>query len=469
MSTRQFCREVVHYLSISVVLGLCIRADSSFADAKVVGYYASWNAANLPYDMVEYSNLTHIIVAFGTPNSDGSLSFDSGIPFPQLVIAAHSKGVKLLISLGGAGSGPSFSAATKDSTLRATLIANVMEFIQKNNYDGVDVDWETPSNATETAQLTSLVQGIRASFEMANSLLLITMAIPPGDYGGQHFDYQSLTNYVDWYDVMCYDFVGSWSAYSGHNSPLYQSNSDPNSAGSDSSAIVYNISRGIPPSKLVLGVPFYSVQFNASGLYQKLINDTTSNPYYQNVVSDLSAGWTYHWDDVSKVPYLTNDAQTKFITFEDTNSVKLKIEYADRQKLAGIMIWELSQDLYDSINGNGLAFSRQPLLEAINQTAKELKVVASERSIVSTYKLYDNFPNPFNPTTAIGYQLPVASYVTLKVYDALGRETMTLVDEFENPGKHEINFDGRQFSSGVYFYVLSTEDFFQTKKMLLLK
>ncbi len=460
MSIRHSRGKIVFQLSVSVALGLLICTGSSSANVKVVGYYASWNAANLPYDKVEYSNLTHIIVAFGTPNSNGSLSLESGIPFQQLVSSAHSAGVKVLLSLGGAGSGASFSSATKDSSLRATLIANVINFLQKNDYDGVDIDWETPSSSTETSQLTSLIQETRAAFSKVNTPLLITMAIPAGDYGGQHFDYANMTNYIDWYNIMCYDFVGSWCTYSGQNSPLYQSKNDPNYAGSDSDAIVYNISRGIPRDKLVMGVPFYAVQFNAPGLYQKLTNTTTSNPYYADIVNDLASGWTYHWDGTSQVPYLINSSQTEFITFEDTNSIKLKVQYSVRQQLGGIMIWEISQDLYSG---------KQPLLETIGETVRELASVVSEPTIVSNYKLFDNYPNPFNPTTKLSYQLSGVSHVTLRVYDVLGRELATLVDGDKMPGKYEVEFDGGKLSSGVYFYTLAAGNFLQTKKMLLLK
>ena len=249
------------------------------AQEKIVGYYASWNSANLPYDKIEYSNLTHIIVAFGTPNADGSISFDDGIPFSQLDSAAHAAGTKVMISLGGASSDANFSSATGDSALRASLINNVVTFLQNNNYDGVDIDWETPSNSTETAQLTSLIQEMRAKFNKTDSAWLITMAIPPGSYGGQNIDITSLVNSVDWFNVMCYDFVGSWSTYAGFNSPLYQDPGDPNQAGSDSTAMVYWVSResrstAIPRNKLVLGIPFYSVQFNSTGLYQTLTQHT---------------------------------------------------------------------------------------------------------------------------------------------------------------------------------------------------
>ncbi|MDD3558881.1 MAG: T9SS type A sorting domain-containing protein [Melioribacteraceae bacterium] len=85
------------------------------------------------------------------------------------------------------------------------------------------------------------------------------------------------------------------------------------------------------------------------------------------------------------------------------------------------------------------------------------------------YKLSQNFPNPFNPTTIISYQLPQRSFVTLKVYDLLGKEVAVLVNEEKNPGYHKVNFNAGGLSSGIYFYRLETTEFRDGKKLILLK
>ena len=87
------------------------------------------------------------------------------------------------------------------------------------------------------------------------------------------------------------------------------------------------------------------------------------------------------------------------------------------------------------------------------------------------FLLHQNYPNPFNPVTKIKYTLPNSSYVTLKVFDLLGREIRLLVDGIEHAGNHEVVFDAssEDYSSGIYFYVLHAGDYFQTNKMLLLK
>jgi hypothetical protein len=80
-----------------------------------------------------------------------------------------------------------------------------------------------------------------------------------------------------------------------------------------------------------------------------------------------------------------------------------------------------------------------------------------------------NYPNPFNPTTVISYQLPVSVDVTLKVYDLLGNDVATLVDEYRPAGNYKIEWDATGLSSGIYFYKLQAGSFIETMKMVLLR
>ncbi len=85
------------------------------------------------------------------------------------------------------------------------------------------------------------------------------------------------------------------------------------------------------------------------------------------------------------------------------------------------------------------------------------------------FALAQNYPNPFNPTTVISYQLPVAGKILLKVYDVLGREVATLVNEVRQAGNHSVQRNAQGMASGVYFYRITANDFVRTKKLLLLK
>jgi hypothetical protein len=89
--------------------------------------------------------------------------------------------------------------------------------------------------------------------------------------------------------------------------------------------------------------------------------------------------------------------------------------------------------------------------------------------IPKLFTLYQNYPNPFNPSTKIVFSLPRADYVTLKVYNILGQEVTTLVDEAKDAGTYRTSWDASGMASGVYFYRLQAGDFVDTKKLLLLK
>jgi hypothetical protein len=83
--------------------------------------------------------------------------------------------------------------------------------------------------------------------------------------------------------------------------------------------------------------------------------------------------------------------------------------------------------------------------------------------------LYQNYPNPFNPKTIINYELRMKNYVTLKVFDILGREVATLVQEFTPPGSHRVEFDGNGLVSGMYFYRLTAAALGQAENAVLVK
>jgi len=95
--------------------------------------------------------------------------------------------------------------------------------------------------------------------------------------------------------------------------------------------------------------------------------------------------------------------------------------------------------------------------------------IGTLQSIITDFKLEQNYPNPFNPSTVISYSSPKQSMVTLKVYNLLGQLVTTLVDQPQSAGNHEFKFNAGHLSSGVYFYSIKAGEFFQTKKMMLLK
>ena len=118
---------------------------------------------------------------------------------------------------------------------------------------------------------------------------------------------------------------------------------------------------GIPPEKILLGLPFYGREFNTTKLYGSSTGG--GGIVYREIMNKINeGGWNYQWDDVSMAPYLTNDEKTKIIFYDTPESITLKCNYALQQKLRGVMIWALGGDY---VNGE------QPLLKAIGNTIKK--------------------------------------------------------------------------------------------------
>ena len=95
--------------------------------------------------------------------------------------------------------------------------------------------------------------------------------------------------------------------------------------------------------------------------------------------------------------------------------------------------------------------------------------VSDPASVPTSFRLYQNYPNPFNGTTNIGFRISDFGFVSLKVYDVLGREVATLVNEVRQPGSYEVGFDGNVLASGMYFYRLEAGANVETRKMILTK
>ena len=443
-----------------ILLTSIISCNFIYPQNRVVGYYPDWLEFTLPPQNIEFENLTHVIHAFAWPQSNGNISYYQGMFNYDLANATHSAGKKILLAFGGWGQSDGFAALAADSIARNNFINNVVELITDKNYDGIDLDWEYPSNITEGKNLTKLVKESRERFEQENSEWLITMAISGGSYNGQYIEFSELVNYIDWFSMMGYDYHGSWTVHTGHNAPIYQPSNCSDGA-VDLGIIFLKTARQVPGNKILLGVPFYGKEFDATGLYQPITGNVT-DLYYSDVTPRISNGnWEYYWDDFSKVPYLLNTDHTKFVTYDDTMSIRIKCDYAKENQLAGIMFWALGQDLVSN---------KQILLETIG---KNMGLTTSVETNINQpdnrFYLYDNYPNPFNPATKIIYIVPETSFVTIRVFDALGEEVSTLVDEIKPMGKYEVDFDGTGLASGVYTYMLSSANFTQIKKMILLK
>ncbi len=306
----------------------------------VMGYYPSWEKDSFDHSKIDYRHLTHIAHAFTKPDSDGNLIIDEGYIYPELVREAHKHGIKIIMSTGGWERSEGFPGMASSAENRERFITQVIGFCKKHHYDGVDIDWEYVSNKEELENFVRFIGELSRALKALNPPLQLSMAVPSGHFWGRWIDYEALIDEFDYISFMTYDYHGQWSDHSGHNAPLYTCNSDL--CGSMNDTYTYSQIRKVPKQKLLLGIPFYGRSFDCEGLYQRFQNSQFYG--YREIMKFFESGWERVWDECAKVPYLRNPEGTEIICYDDEHSISLKCKYVKDKQVAGIIIWDLSED-----------------------------------------------------------------------------------------------------------------------------
>jgi hypothetical protein len=216
----------------------------------------------------------------------------------------------------------------------------------------------------------------------------------------------------------------------------------------------------------------YNLLCDYTGLIALEPNDTIHfmiNPFDESMLSvkmeSLSANQNHNnviisWSTSSEINNLGFDIERKV-----NNSVYIKIGFIQGK---GTTTVKQSYSFTDNNLASGSYTYRIKQID-VNGSVHYLKEINVEVGMPSIFSLEQNYPNPFNPATTIKYQLPKAGFVTLKIYDILGREVAILVKENQNVGRYSVDFNASKLSSGVYIYELRTRDFNSCKKMILTK
>ena len=310
----------------------------------VLGYYPSWKRAEFDPAKIRWENLTHINHAFIKPDAEGNLVVPPDYLDPELVAAAHARGVKVDVSMGGWGNCEGFAPTVADPAKREKLIGQILDFCKTNGYDGVDIDWEFVSGPDERDDFTAFIKELSVRLRSQSPPLLLTAAVPSGGNHGQWIAYEDLVEDFDLIGFMTYDYHGEWTDHAGHNAPLYSCGDDP--CGSVDASYRYALMRKIPPAKIVLGIPFYGRSFEAEGLYKKAARYGSFD--YAETIALEDAGWRYNWDFCAQVPYLRSPDGGTVLCFDDMRSVYRKCRYVLDKGAAGVIIWEITAD---SVNG----------------------------------------------------------------------------------------------------------------------
>jgi hypothetical protein len=134
--------------------------------------------------------------------------------------------------------------------------------------------------------------------------------------------------------------------------------------------------------------------------------------------------------------------------------------------------WDFDGDVSTILTGESFLNITNPAYHTYNYNAQPKYALGKNNSnkvIPKEFQLFQNYPNPFNPSTTINFSIPNSSLVSLKIYDALGREETNLVNEIKSAGNYEVTFNASEFPSGIYYYKLRAGNFIAIKKMTLVK
>lgn len=335
----------------------------------VLAYYTE-NSKNLP----DVTLLTHINYAHGRfkdpTNGDGGIEIDTP-SLMQKVIALKSKNPKLKVMLmvGGWGmKADGFSKMAADATKRTTFCKSLKKHMDTYGLDGVDIDWEYPGVSAEGTGFDKLndkknfnlvLKELRETIGNTKIISFASSASHP-----EYVDWSVAAKYIDYVNVMTYDMG---CAPTAHNSPLYSTSAVFNKQTGADKCIRKHVDAGIPKNRLVLGIPFYGKGYNGKKADQYPVADYQVYPYEVNYnqMADIFnkntvTGRKYNqsnketidvtgknirkWDDVAKVPYLTDTQGRILLVYDDPESVAEKGKFAVKEGLLGAMFWEYRHD-----------------------------------------------------------------------------------------------------------------------------
>jgi len=246
----------------------------------------------------------------------------------------------------------------ESSSTRSTFAQTAVKHMYNLGFDGLNIDYEYVTSATQAQQLTDLLRKLRSEMSAyakntSSTPFLLSFAAPAGPLKYTLLDFQGMDPYLDFWDFMGFDYAGSWDTISGHSSNLYPDLSNPASTPfNTTTAIQYYISvGGISPSKINLGSPLYGHAFSGTSGPGTPFNGTG------NAASFGDAGiWDYKALPISNCsPIVTElpnlgasysyDAEAKYmISYDTPNIAKQKARWIEKMGLGGAMWWEISMD-----------------------------------------------------------------------------------------------------------------------------
>ena len=255
-----------------------------------------------------------------------------------------------MLSIGGWTYSPNFAAPCSTSQGRQRFADTAVDLVKNLGFDGIDIDWEYPQNSSQAKDYVELLKTCRKALDAygGDHHFELTVACPAGTEQIKKLDIKGMDKYLDFWNLMAYDFAGSWDQTAGHQANLYPSNDNPGSTPfSAVGALEHYLKKGVASSKIVVGMPLYGRAFeNTAGPgspYQGVGQGTWEQGVYDYKQLPLPGAKEVD-DDHLGASYCFNPASRTFVSYDTVGTARKKADYIRRQNLGGAMWWESSSD-----------------------------------------------------------------------------------------------------------------------------
>ncbi|UXI16054.1 hypothetical protein NH340_JMT01997 [Sarcoptes scabiei] len=350
--------------------------NSSESNARIVCYFTNWSHKRPGQGQFTPEHLdphlcTHIIYAFANLNHEFKLipsepndEIANGLYERILALKSKNPKLKIMIAVGGWMMGPIPFRTLTESSYRQTLFTfNVIEFLRKKGFDGLDLCWEFPRGVEDKERYTKLLKELRETFDgeakgSGKPRLLLSAAVPASfEAVNSGYDVPEVNKYLDFMNIMTYDFHGDWEKNVNHNSPLFAiaAASEYQKKLTVDFSINEWVRKGASREKIVVGLPTYGRSFtlaspNLTDIGDPAIKGGVPGTYtkesgflsFFEICDLLKMGATLVWDNEQMVPYAYLGDQ--WVGFDDPRSFKVKTEWLKQAGFSGIMIWSVDMD-----------------------------------------------------------------------------------------------------------------------------
>lgn len=473
------------------------KASAAMTSKRLIVYFPNWAIYNASHksmtvSMIPWTKVTCVNHAFfEVDNSNKLASIDPEADFTRQFqhstaeLAGHfgeykyyktqHPNVKIMVSVGGWTRGQNFHKMALTPETRAVFIQSAVDFLKQYPFiDGIDIDWEypgvdraadpndqydkgCPGGPEDKQNFTSLFRELRQAYnDNGLSDKLLTTAIAAGYDKLELQEPDIYAQYLDWLNVMTFDFHGAWEQTTNNATPMYANPADP----SDTSPIdiknKYNVdyamknlrdNYGIPASKLNAATPYYSrgwsgVSGGTDGLFASATGPATGPwdnpsspggqfPYFQLKTMENSGGYVKYRDPVSNTPYLYNASQGIMLSYEDEISLAQKLDYINSNGFGGIMVWDISGDdnnftmtnlIYSKIINNDLETVATPTFSPTGGTyvtSQSVAISCATPGATIRYTTDGTDPTPDSPVYTAPINLSESNVTTTTTIRAI--------------------------------------------------